>query len=144
MVYPQTRLFSTPYNSKSNVLTTSTTMKQDGSVIEELPILIRRVTRDSYPFTSHSYCGNIRDESDFEKTFKQTLQECTTVSDVFKLLEVTVLITFWGLAMLFTSITIQGLSALHALSPLTDFSTPAGLGFRRELPTHAQPSHYLR
>lgn len=71
------------------VLNESTALVQDGINIKEFPILIRRIDKSSFPFTSHSYTGeNIRDINDFEVSFKQILHDCKTVSDVFKLLEV--------------------------------------------------------
>lgn len=103
----QACLYSSRNKGKANVLTTSSMIMQDGSVIEELPILIRRVTRDTYPFTTHSYSGNIREESEFDKTFKQSLQDCLTIGDVFKLLEV-------------PSDCVQGYSAAFALQRLHD------------------------
>ncbi|XP_005101362.2 uncharacterized protein LOC101854645 [Aplysia californica] len=74
---------------KFKVLTQSTMLMQDGNDIEELPILIRRVTRDWFPFTTHTYSGgSIREESEFEASFRQILHDCSSVSDVFRLLEV--------------------------------------------------------
>lgn len=71
------------------VLSQSTILVQDGVSFTELPVLIRRVDRGSFPFTSHSYTGeNIREINQFETSFKEVLQNCATVSDVFKLLEV--------------------------------------------------------
>ncbi|KAH9523892.1 hypothetical protein Btru_047338 [Bulinus truncatus] len=62
---------------------------QDGVNIEELPVLIRRATRNSYPFTSHSYTGEkIVAETEFDSTFRQVLQNCSSVNDDFRLLEV--------------------------------------------------------
>uniref|UniRef100_A0A0B7A637 FAST kinase leucine-rich domain-containing protein n=1 Tax=Arion vulgaris TaxID=1028688 RepID=A0A0B7A637_9EUPU len=76
----------------ARVLNHSTLLVQDGIDIEELPILIKRVTLNSFPFSSassHTYSGDtFHNESDFNTTFEQDLRNCSTVNDIFKLLEV--------------------------------------------------------
>ncbi|GFR81312.1 FAST kinase domain-containing protein 3 [Elysia marginata] len=75
--------------SKSRILNQSSILFQDGIGFEELPILIRRATKDSFPFTPYSYSGNsVRTESEFDVSFHQALQNCGSVNAVFKLLEV--------------------------------------------------------
>uniref|UniRef100_A0A182YU14 FAST_1 domain-containing protein n=1 Tax=Biomphalaria glabrata TaxID=6526 RepID=A0A182YU14_BIOGL len=82
------RCYSTD-SSSFKVLTESTMLVQDGINIEELPILIRRATRNSFPFTSHSYTGEkVSQETEFDNTFRYVLQSCTSVNDIFRLLEV--------------------------------------------------------
>ncbi|CAL1548010.1 unnamed protein product [Lymnaea stagnalis] len=83
------KFYTTDNNNSIKVLSLSSILVQDGINIEELPILIRRATQNSFPFTSYSYSGEkIRDESEFEDSFRQVLQNCISVNDVFKLLEV--------------------------------------------------------
>ncbi|XP_059152097.1 uncharacterized protein LOC131938201 [Physella acuta] len=82
------RLYST-FESSQNILSQSTMFVQDGINIEELPVLIRRVTHSSFPSSTYCYSGEkIMDESEFDNSFRQVLQSCTSVNDVFKLLEV--------------------------------------------------------
>ncbi|GFN93080.1 fast kinase domain-containing protein 3, mitochondrial [Plakobranchus ocellatus] len=75
--------------SKSKVLSQSSILVQDGIGFEELPILMRRATKDSFPFIPYSYAGaSIREESEFDVSFRQALQGCGSVNSVFKLLEI--------------------------------------------------------
>ena len=76
-------------NSKSKILSQSSILIQDGIGIEELPILMRRATKDSFPFTPYSYAGaSVKEESEFDVSFRQALHGCGSVNAVFKLLEV--------------------------------------------------------
>lgn len=85
----QFQFYSSDTESKGRILTESTLIVQDGIDIEELPILIKRATRNSYPFSSHTYTGSkFEEETEFDNTFRQLLHNCYSVNDVFKLLEV--------------------------------------------------------
>ncbi|RUS88457.1 hypothetical protein EGW08_003794 [Elysia chlorotica] len=75
--------------SNQKILSQSSILVQDGTGIEELPILMRRATKDSFPFTPYSFAGaSVKEESEFDVSFRQALQSCGSVNAVFKLLEV--------------------------------------------------------
>ncbi|BFZ14336.1 hypothetical protein BsWGS_17403 [Bradybaena similaris] len=99
-------LFSSDSESSAKVLSQSMLIVQDGIDIEELPILIKRATSESFPLTSHSYTGQkFQEETEFDTTFRQDLCNCYSVNDVFRLLEV-------------PSDKVRGLSASLALQKL--------------------------
>lgn len=75
--------------TNSKILSQSTILMQDGIGFEELPILMRRATKETFPFTPYSYAGStVKAESEFDVSFRQALQNCGTVNAVFRLLEV--------------------------------------------------------
>ena len=76
-------------DKNSKILSHSSLLIQDGIAFEELPILMRRATKDTFPFTPYSFAGAaVREESEFDVSFRQALQNCGSVNAVFKLLEV--------------------------------------------------------
>ncbi|CAG5126094.1 unnamed protein product [Candidula unifasciata] len=85
----QIHLYSSGPESTANILSQSMLIFQDGVDIEELPVLVKRATSESFPFTSHSYTGQqFQEETEFDTTFRQDLCNCYSVNDVFRLLEV--------------------------------------------------------
>lgn len=73
----------------SKVLGHSTLLLQDGLEIQELPLVIRRMTVGEFPFTSIRYTGeesaNFTEEESF---FNEQLKACSSIKQVFSLLEV--------------------------------------------------------
>ena len=81
---------TTRYNSSSSqILSRSTILLQDGLDIRELPLVIRRMNAREFPFSHVFYSGDdLRPVTEEDKQFKLHLQECNTLEDILKLLEV--------------------------------------------------------
>jgi hypothetical protein len=73
----------------STILEQSTVLLQDGLEIQELPWVIRRLDPREFPFVvSATYAGDGPVTGPQEDGFVRHLHECSTVQQVFKLLEV--------------------------------------------------------
>lgn len=82
------RSSSTP-NGNPSVLAHSTLLLQDGLEIQELPLIIRRMSVGEYPFTSIRYSGDEPGKfTEEENFFNEQLKACSNVRHIFKLLEV--------------------------------------------------------
>ena len=76
-------------SSGRNVVSLSSLLIQDGLEIEELPILVRLLDKSMVPLTNHSFTGElIRPMTEEDANFQVLLQQCASVKDVFKLLEI--------------------------------------------------------
>lgn len=83
------RSHSFPSLGRRNVLSTSTILTQDGLDIQELPVLVRLLDKTMVPFSNHSFPGEfVRPMTAEDENFQNLLQQCATVRDVFKLLEI--------------------------------------------------------
>ncbi|XP_076455547.1 FAST kinase domain-containing protein 3, mitochondrial-like [Babylonia areolata] len=72
-----------------NVVSVSSILLQDGLEIQELPILVRLLDKGALPLASHTYPGeHVRPMSAEDQDFHFLLQQCLSVRDVFKLLEI--------------------------------------------------------
>ncbi|KAK7092973.1 FAST kinase domain-containing protein 3, mitochondrial-like [Littorina saxatilis] len=75
--------------SSRNVVSVSSILLQDGLEIQELPILIRLLDKGMVPLTNHTFSGErIRPMTTEDENFQYLLQQCESVRDVFKLLEI--------------------------------------------------------
>lgn len=71
------------------IISVSTIFQQDGLDIQELPILIRILDKNTNPLINYSYPGElIRPMTSEDMSFQYMAQECTSVRDVFRLLEI--------------------------------------------------------
>lgn len=73
----------------SKILSLSTLLLQDGLDIRELPIIVRRTDQSMFPFSKTMLTvADVRKISQQENQFKLKLQDCDSVQEVFKLLEI--------------------------------------------------------
>ncbi|KAL5009897.1 hypothetical protein ScPMuIL_012202 [Solemya velum] len=80
---------SSDSTSGRKVLSLSSIVLQDGLDIQELPIIVRKLDRSMFPFTKHMYASDdVKKISESDVYFKTKLQNCRTVKDIFKQLEV--------------------------------------------------------
>ena len=92
----------------SRVLTTSSLMRQDGLFINELPIVMCRADPSMFPFLE-PIPRTEKPESKQDITFKSQIHKCSTVQDVFQLLEI-------------PKDTVTGYAATYALQRLCQLS----------------------
>ncbi|XP_041371898.1 FAST kinase domain-containing protein 3, mitochondrial-like [Gigantopelta aegis] len=79
---------STPPPSKK-ILNISTLLLQDGLDIRELPLIVRCADGTMFPFTNHITAEEKpRQVTEEDETFKVLLQQCSSVKDIFRLLEI--------------------------------------------------------
>ncbi|XP_064644203.1 FAST kinase domain-containing protein 3, mitochondrial-like [Lineus longissimus] len=75
--------------SRSRILGRSTILLQDGIDIHELPLIIRRLDKSLVPVSNNMLSlDDVQKISEQEEVFKTRLQNCSTVRDVFRLLEI--------------------------------------------------------
>ncbi|KAL8563230.1 hypothetical protein ACOMHN_065872 [Nucella lapillus] len=82
-------IHSTSSSAGRKVVSVSSILLQDGLEIQELPVLVRLLDKSMVPLASHTYPGEqVRPMTAEDENFQFLLQQCASVKDVFKLLEI--------------------------------------------------------
>ncbi|XP_064594838.1 FAST kinase domain-containing protein 3, mitochondrial-like isoform X2 [Liolophura sinensis] len=80
---------TTRVTGEKKLLSLSSLIRQDGLEIQELPIIVKRASQTFSPFSKILSCADsVKSLTEQDENFKLNLQNCVTVKQVFKLLEV--------------------------------------------------------